>query len=106
MHNKHTPKRPDGFAKYRARHARSARPSLLLLPPAKQRALRRNLLFIGLTLGSILLIALVSKAHAAGGAHGVDDGAINAPGACNVDTGLGRLRQVPLQLRFVQVIAL
>lgn len=85
MHNKHTPKRPDGFAKYRARHYRGARQTLLLLPPAKQRALRRNLLFIGITLGSILLIALVSMAHAAGGAYVVDDGAINAPGACNLD---------------------
>ena len=85
MHKKHTPQRPDGFAKYRARHYRGARNSLLLLPPAKRRALRRNLIFIGLTLGLILLVALVSKAHAAGGAYVVDDGAINAPGACNVD---------------------
>lgn len=70
MHKKHTPKQMDGFAKYRARHHRGARKTLLLLPPAKQRALRRNLMFIGVTLGLILLIALVSKAHAAGGAYG------------------------------------
>ena len=85
MHNKHTPQRPDGFAKYRARHYRGARHTLLLLPPAKRRALRRNLVFIGLTLAVLLLIALLSKAHAAGGAYVVDDGAINAPGTCNVD---------------------
>lgn len=85
MHNNHTPKRPDGFAKYRARHYRSAHHSLLLLPPAKRRALRRNLIFIGVTLGAVLLIALISKANAAGGSYVVDDGAINAPGACNVD---------------------
>ena len=85
MHNKHTPQRPDGFAKYRARHYRGARHTLLLLPPAKRRALRRNLVFIGLTLAVLLLIALLSKAHAAGGAYVVDDGAINTPGTCNVD---------------------
>lgn len=85
MHTKHTPKRPDGFAKYRARHARHARHSLLLLPPAKRRALQRNLMFIGLTLGILLTIALLSKANAAGGSYVVDDGAINAPGECNVD---------------------
>ena len=85
MHNKHTPKRRDGFAKYRARHARDVRHSLLLLPPAKRRALQRNLIFIGLTLALLLIIALLSKAHAAGGAYVVDDGAINAPGECNVD---------------------
>ncbi len=83
MHKKHTPKQIDGFAKYRARHHRSARKTLLLLPPAKQRVLRRNLMFISVTLGLILLIALVSKAHAASGAYGIDDGAINAPGAGN-----------------------
>lgn len=85
MHKKHTPARQDGFAKYRARHYRGARQTLLLLPPAKRRALQRNLMFIGLTLGVLLMIALLSKANAAGGAYGVDDGAINAPGTCNVD---------------------
>ena len=64
---------------------RGARHTLLLLPPAKRRALRRNLMFIGLTLSVILLISLFSKAFAAGGAYAVDDGAINAPGECNVD---------------------
>lgn len=85
MHKQHTPKRQDGFAKYRARHYRGARHTLLLLPPAKRRALQRNLIFIGVSLGAVLLIALFSKAHAAGGAYVVDDGAINAPGECNVD---------------------
>ena len=85
MHKKHTPARQDGFAKYRARHARSAHHTLLLLPPTKRRALQRNLMFIGLTLGILLTLALLSKANAAGGAYGVDDGAINAPGTCNVD---------------------
>jgi hypothetical protein len=33
MHNQHTPRRPDGFAKYRARHYRDA---------AKQLATRRS----------------------------------------------------------------
>ncbi|KAB0515632.1 hypothetical protein [Pseudomonas extremorientalis] len=85
MHKKHTPARQDGFAKYRARHYRGARHTLLLLPPAKRRALQRNLIFIGLTLGILLTIALLSKANAAGGSYVVDDGAINAPGECNVD---------------------
>lgn len=85
MHKKHTPLRNDGFAKYRVRHNRGARHTLLLLPPAKRRALQRNLTFIGVTLGLILLIALLSKAQAAGGAYVVDDGAVNAPGECNVD---------------------
>lgn len=85
MHKKYTPKHTDGFAKYRARRSRGARNSLLLLPPAKRRALQRNLIFIGVTLGLILLIALFSKAQAAGGAYAVDDGAVNAPGECNVD---------------------
>lgn len=85
MHKKHTPQRQDGFAKYRARHYRGARHTLLLLPAAKRRALQRNLIFIGLTLGILLAIALLSKANAAGGAYVVDDGAINAPGECNVD---------------------
>ena len=31
----------------------------MLLPPAKRRALRRNLVFIGLTLAALLLIALL-----------------------------------------------
>lgn len=90
MHKKQT---PDGFAKFRARHARSARHSLLLLPPAKRRALRRNLIFIGVALGLVLCIALLSKAHAAGGAYVVDDGAINAPGSCNVDAWYSANRQ-------------
>lgn len=92
MHNPHTPKRPDGFAKYRARHGRDVHHSLLLLPPAKRRALRHNLMFIGLTLGFILLIAVISKANAAGGAYVVDDGAINAPGECNVDAWFSAYR--------------
>ncbi|MBM9485560.1 hypothetical protein ACQRBV_20935 [Pseudomonas sp. R11F] len=85
MHKKHTPHRPDGFAKYRARHYRGARHTLLLLPPAKRRALQRNLIFIGASLGLVLLIAMCSKAQAAGGAYVVDDGAVNDPGTCNVD---------------------
>ena len=82
MHKKHTPARRDGFAKYRARHSRH---TLLLLPPAKRRALQRNLIFIGVILGLVLVAALISKAQAAGGAYVVDDGAINTPGECNVD---------------------
>lgn len=85
MHKKHLPLRKDGFAKYRARQARGARHTLLLLPPAKRRALQRNLIFIGLILGTLLTLAVLSKANAAGGAYGVDDGAINAPGECNID---------------------
>ena len=82
MHKKYTPARRDGFTKYRARHSRH---TLLLLPPAKRRALQRNLIFIGMTLGLVFVVALISKAQAAGGAYVVDDGAINAPGECNVD---------------------
>ncbi|OYU09327.1 MAG: hypothetical protein CFE47_02975 [Pseudomonas sp. PGPPP1] len=85
MHKKHTQKPIDGFAKYRARHYRGAHHTLLLLPPAKRRALRRNLIFIGLTLALVLVTALLSKAYAAGGAYVVDDGAVNDPGECNVD---------------------
>ena len=85
MHKKHTAHKPDGFAKYRARHYRGARHTLLLLPPAKRRALQRNLIFISTTLGLVLLIALLSKAQAAGGSYVVDDGAVNEPGECNVD---------------------
>ncbi|TLG87919.1 hypothetical protein FEM54_28620, partial [Pseudomonas edaphica] len=85
MHKKHSPDRHDGFAKYRARHYRGARHTLLLLPPAKRRALQRNLIFIGTTLGLILLIALFSKAQAAGGSYVVDDGGMNDPGECSVD---------------------
>ena len=79
MHKKHIPKHMDGFAKYRARH------TLLRLPTAKRRALQRNLMFIGLTLSVLLIIAVLSKANAAGGAYTVDDAAVNAPGTCNVD---------------------
>ncbi len=85
MHKKNSPHPMDGFAKYRARHARGPHKTLLLLPPAQRRALLRNLIFIGVTLGLVLLVAVISNAHAAGGAYVVDDGAINAPGACNVD---------------------
>ncbi|WDU64902.1 hypothetical protein LRS56_10810 [Pseudomonas poae] len=85
MHKKHSPQRHDGFAKYRARQYRGARHTLLLLPAAKRRALQRNLIFIGVTLGLILLIAVFSKAQAAGGSYTVDDGAVNDPGTCNVD---------------------
>lgn len=85
MHKKNTPQSQGGFAKYRARHARQARHTLLLLPPAKRRALQRNLIFIGATVGLVLLIAVLSKAHAAGGAYVVDDGAVNGPGECTVD---------------------
>src|SRR3990167_11014195 len=82
MHKKYTPARRDGFTKYRARHSRH---TLLLLPPAKRRALQRNLIFIGMTLGLVFVVALISKAQAACGAYAVDDGAINTPGECNVD---------------------
>lgn len=50
------------------------------LPPAKRRMLRRNLMFVTITLSLIGLLTLVAKANAAGGAYVVDDGAINAPG--------------------------
>ncbi|KRP66784.1 hypothetical protein SAMN04490197_0718 [Pseudomonas orientalis] len=66
MHNQHNPKQADGFAKYRARHSRNVRPSLLLLPPAKRRALQRNLIFLGVSLSVVLLMAFFAKAYAAG----------------------------------------
>lgn len=50
------------------------------LPAAKSRMLKRNLLFLALTVGATATLALCSKAQAAGGAYVVDDGAINAPG--------------------------
>lgn len=52
---------------------------------AKSRMLKRNLMFLALTAGTTAILALCSKAHAAGGAYVVDDGAINAPRECNVD---------------------
>lgn len=61
MHNPHT-QRPDGFAKYRARKSCHPRSTLQLLPPAKRRALQRNVIFIGVTLSMILLISLLPKA--------------------------------------------
>ena len=59
------------------------------LPASRQRALRRNLIFIGTTLA----VGLVSKAFAAGGSYVVEDGAINASGECNVDGGYTRSTQ-------------
>ncbi|MFJ2365957.1 hypothetical protein ACIPIN_19995 [Pseudomonas sp. NPDC087697] len=55
------------------------------LPPSKSRILRRNLMFVGITLTVIACLSLISKANAAGGPYVVDDGAINPPGECNVD---------------------
>ncbi|MCU1750277.1 hypothetical protein [Pseudomonas sp. 6D_7.1_Bac1] len=55
------------------------------LPPSKRRILHRNLMFVGITLTVIACLSLISKANAAGGSYVVDDGAINAPGECNVD---------------------
>ncbi|OLF53949.1 transporter [Pseudomonas chlororaphis] len=62
------------------------------LPPARRRMLRRNLIFVGLTLSVIGLLTLMAKANAAGGAYVVDDGAINAPGECNLDIWYQDLR--------------
>ncbi|MCY1538146.1 hypothetical protein D9M68_736710 [compost metagenome] len=50
-----------------------------------RRALRWRLLFVGATLGATLLLGLLSRANAAGGAYQVDDAAINPAGECNVD---------------------
>ncbi|AOE87667.1 hypothetical protein [Pseudomonas sp. TCU-HL1] len=55
------------------------------LPPALHRALRWRLLFLAVALGSVLLLSLLSRAHASGGAYRVDDAAINSPGECNLD---------------------
>jgi hypothetical protein len=55
------------------------------LPPSLRRTLRRNLLFISLTLSAITLLTTLSNARAAGGSYTVDDAAINAPGECNID---------------------
>lgn len=85
MYKKHAPQRPDGFAKYRNKQNRKSSPVFHPLPAAKLRAVRRNVFFVGATLGIILVISLLSKAYAAGGAYVVDDGAINDPGQCNVD---------------------
>lgn len=79
-HNRH---HPNGFDKLRLKQKTSLIKSL---PASKQRALRRNLLFIGATVGAMVLLGLLSNAYAAGGSYVVDDGGINAPGECNVDT--------------------
>ncbi|AWM95191.1 hypothetical protein DJ564_18425 [Pseudomonas sp. 31-12] len=55
------------------------------LPAAQGRRLRRNLMFVSLTLGLIALLSIISSANAAGGAYAVDDAGINAPGKCNID---------------------
>lgn len=55
------------------------------LPPSQGRRVRRNLLFVGITLSLITLLTVISNANAAGGAYVVDDAAINAPGECNLD---------------------
>lgn len=55
------------------------------LPPTQSRGVRRNLLFVSLTLGLISLLSIISSANAAGGAYAVDDAGINAPGECNID---------------------
>lgn len=75
MYKKHTPQRPDGFAKYRLRQSQKAKSTFQQLPASKQRALRRNLIFVGATLSIILVLSLLSKAYAAGGSYVVDDGA-------------------------------
>lgn len=58
---------------------------LTQLLTSRRRALRWRLLFVGAVLAVTLLLTLLSKAHAAGGAYVVDDAAINSPGECNVD---------------------
>ncbi|UVL38164.1 hypothetical protein LOY55_18030 [Pseudomonas sp. B21-040] len=55
------------------------------LPPAQGRSLRRNLLFVGITLSVLGCLTMISHANAAGGAYVVDDAGINAPGECNID---------------------
>lgn len=85
MYKKHTPQRFDGFAKCRTRQNQKSHSTFHPLFISKLRAVRRNLIFVGVTLGIVLLISLVSNAYAAGGAYVVDDGAINDPGQCNVD---------------------
>lgn len=56
------------------------------LPPAQRRSLQRAVVLVGATFGTFLLLSLYSKAHAAGGSYVVDDGGINDPGQCNIDT--------------------
>ncbi|UWF47174.1 hypothetical protein NYP20_17660 [Pseudomonas sp. N3-W] len=65
------------------------------LPPAQGRTLRRNLLFVSITLSMIGLLSLMSDAFAAGGAYVVDDAGINAPGECNVDVWYQDARHSP-----------
>jgi hypothetical protein len=55
------------------------------LPPAQGRTLRRNLMFVTVTLSLIGLLSVISSVNAAGGAYVVDDADINAPGECNID---------------------
>lgn len=56
------------------------------LPPVQGRRVRRNVMFVSITLSLIALLTAMSNAKAAGGAYVVDDAAINAPGECNIDT--------------------
>lgn len=71
------------------------------LPAPMRRALRWRLLFVGATLGVTLLLALLSRANAAGGAYQVDDAAINPAGECNVDAWHQRSRHQGRQYQTV-----
>ena len=79
MHKKHSPQRPDGFAKYRERHYRGARHTLLLLPPAKRRALQRNLIFIGTEMPLALAWQTSSEVSSPPGRAMITSGRLSAP---------------------------
>jgi len=70
-----------------ARPAPTVSSSLLkCLPPPQRRALQRGVTFLGATFGTFLLLSIGSPAYAAGGSYVVDDGGVNDPGQCNIDT--------------------
>ncbi|AMB84656.1 hypothetical protein AWM79_04785 [Pseudomonas agarici] len=46
----------------------------------------RAVLLVGATLGTFALLSIDSRAQAAGGSYIVDDGSLNDPGECNIDT--------------------
>ncbi|WP_223516997.1 hypothetical protein [Pseudomonas sp. GL-B-19] len=50
------------------------------LPPVQGRKVRRNVLFVSITLSLIALLTVMSNAKAAGGAYVVDDAAIRPTG--------------------------
>nr|WP_242486758.1 hypothetical protein [Pseudomonas sp. TH49] len=68
-----------------AKNESSSATFLHQISPHKSGGVYKTILFVGMTVGISLLLSFISIVHAAGGPYVVDDGAINAPGECNID---------------------